>query len=129
MKQSEYRKDVEHAFGVLQAKYAIIKGLVRQWSVEDLKYNVDCVIILHNMRIMYESDMDELKIEDYDNTTQPTLDPNRNMSDVQQLINRHRQIQSHVGNEQLKVDLIEHIWNQYGANNVSNVLICLPQCM
>jgi hypothetical protein len=121
MKQSEYRKDVEHAFGVLQAKYAIIKGLVRQWSVEDLKYNVDCVIILHNMRIMYESDMDELKIEDYDNTTQPTLDPNRNMSDVQQLINRHRQIQSHVGNEQLKVDLIEHIWNQYGANNMSRM--------
>jgi hypothetical protein len=116
MKQSEYQKDVEHVFGVLQAKYTIIKGPVRQWSVEDLKYIVDCVIILHNMWIMYENDMDELKIEDYDDTTRPTLDPNRNMSDVQQLINRHRQIQSHVGNEQLKADLIEHIWNQYGAN-------------
>jgi hypothetical protein len=49
MKQSEYQKDVEHVFGVLQAKYTIIKGPVRQWSVEDLKYIVDCVIILHNM--------------------------------------------------------------------------------
>jgi hypothetical protein len=48
MKQSEYQKDVEHAFGVLQAKYTIIKG-PRQWSVEDLKYIVDCVIISHNM--------------------------------------------------------------------------------
>jgi hypothetical protein len=92
MKQSEYRKDEERAFGVLQAKYTIIKGPARQWSVEDLKYIVDCVIILHNMGIVYESGMDELRIDDYDDATWPTLDPNRNMLDAQQLINRHHQI-------------------------------------
>jgi hypothetical protein len=58
IKQCEYRKDVERSFGVLQAKYAIMKGPTRQWSVEDLKYIVDCVIILHNMGIMYESGME-----------------------------------------------------------------------
>jgi hypothetical protein len=36
-KQHEYRKDVERAFGVLQAKYAICKGPARLWSQEDLK--------------------------------------------------------------------------------------------
>jgi hypothetical protein len=86
IKQSEYQKDVEHAFGVLQAKYAIIKGSARQWSVEDLKYIVACVIILHNMGIMYESRMEELRIEDYDDATRPSLDPNRNVSAVDQLI-------------------------------------------
>jgi hypothetical protein len=116
MKQSEYRKDVERAFGVLQAKYAIIKGPARQWSVEDLKYIVDCVIILHNMGIMYESGMEELRIEDYDDARSPTLDHNRNVPYVHQLIDQHRQIQSRVGNEQIKADLIEHVWNQYGLN-------------
>jgi hypothetical protein len=109
IKQSEYRNDVERAFGVLQAKFAIIKGPVRQWSVVDLKYIVDCVIILHNMGIMYENGMEELRIEDYDDATRPTLDPNKNVHDVQQLIDRHRQIQSRVGNEQLEADLIKHI--------------------
>jgi hypothetical protein len=99
IKQSEYRKDVERAFGVLQAKFAIIKGPARQWSVVDLKFIVDYVIILHNMGILYENGMEELRIEDYDDATRPTLDPNRNVHDVQQLIDRHRQIQSHVRNE------------------------------
>jgi hypothetical protein len=99
IKQCEYRKDVERSFGVLQAKYAIMKGPTRQWSVEDLKYIADCVIILHNMGIMYESGMEELRIEDYDKATWPSLDPNRNVPNVQQLIDRHHQIQSRVGNE------------------------------
>jgi hypothetical protein len=68
------------------------------------------------MGIVYESGMEELRIEDYDDATRPSLDPNRNVPNVQQLIDHHRQIQSCVGNEQLKADLVEHVWNQYGAN-------------
>jgi hypothetical protein len=68
------------------------------------------------MGIMYESGMEELRIEDYDDATSPTLDPNRNVPYVHQLIDRHHQIQSRVGNEQIKADLIEHVWNQYGLN-------------
>jgi hypothetical protein len=61
------------------------------------------------MRILYENDMEELRIKDYDDATRPTFDPNRNVHEVQQLIDRHQQIQICVGNEQLKADLIEHI--------------------
>jgi hypothetical protein len=43
---------------------------------------VDCVIILHNIGIRYESDM-KLRIEDYDDATRPSLDLNRNVPDVQ----------------------------------------------
>jgi hypothetical protein len=53
-RQQMYRKDVERVFGVLQAKYAIIKRPARLWNQEDIKYIVDCVIILHNMSILYE---------------------------------------------------------------------------
>lgn len=112
--QSRYRKDVERAFGVLQAKYAIVKGPARLWSQEDLKYIVDCVIILHNMGILYEKDMEELRIEDYENATRANLDDHRDVPAVQELIQRHRQIQSRPSNEQLKNDLIEHVWNRHG---------------
>jgi hypothetical protein len=50
-KQSRYRKDVECVFGVMQAKYVIIKVPARLWSQKGLKYIVDYVIILHNMGI------------------------------------------------------------------------------
>jgi hypothetical protein len=115
LKQVEYQKDVEHAFGVLQAKYPIMKGPTRKWNPVALKYIVDCVIILHNMGIDYEKGMEELRIEDYDDATMPRLDPNRNVPEIHQLITRHRQIQCRQANEQLKVDLIEHVWNKFGA--------------
>jgi hypothetical protein len=74
--QSMYRKYVECVFGIMQAKYAIMKGPARLWSQEDLKYIVDCVIILHNMGIFYEQGMEDLRIEDYENATRGNLDNN-----------------------------------------------------
>jgi hypothetical protein len=44
--------------------------------VYDLEYIVDCVIILHNMGIMYEQGMEELQPEDYDDAFVPTLNAN-----------------------------------------------------
>jgi hypothetical protein len=67
------------------------------------------------MGILYERGMEQLRIEDYEEATQPRLDPNRNVPDVQQLIQRHRQIQSKATNEQLKLDLLEHVWSRLGS--------------
>jgi hypothetical protein len=107
--QSRYHKDVECAFGVMQPKYDIMKGPTRLWSQEDLKYIVDCVIILHNMGIYYEQGMEELSIDDYENATRANLDNNRDIPVVQELIQKHREVQSRPSNEQLKNDLIEHV--------------------
>jgi hypothetical protein len=79
-KQSRYRKNVEYAFVILQAKYEIMKGLARLWSQEYLKYIVDCVIILHNMGILYEQGMEELSIDDYENATRGNLDNDRDVT-------------------------------------------------
>jgi hypothetical protein len=59
--------------------------------------------------------MEDLRIEDYENATCGNLDNNRDVTVVQELIQRHRHIQSRPSNEQLNNDLIEHMWNMHGT--------------
>ncbi|XP_024159317.1 uncharacterized protein LOC112166673 [Rosa chinensis] len=56
--QEAYRKDAERAFGILQARWAIIRGPTRGWSKENLQYIMMTCIILHNMIVKDEHDED-----------------------------------------------------------------------
>ncbi|ETL28352.1 hypothetical protein L916_18272 [Phytophthora nicotianae] len=47
--QEGARKDVERGFGVLQSRWAIVKGPARFWSHKDLCMIMKACIILHNM--------------------------------------------------------------------------------
>ncbi len=47
--QEGARKDVERCFGVLQARFTIVKGLARFWKREDLHFIITVCVILHNM--------------------------------------------------------------------------------
>ncbi|XP_057780155.1 uncharacterized protein LOC130998766 [Salvia miltiorrhiza] len=49
--QEAARKDVERAFGVLQARWGIIKGSSRLWKQEHMSAIMFTCIILHNMII------------------------------------------------------------------------------
>ncbi|KAL4581375.1 hypothetical protein LXL04_017589 [Taraxacum kok-saghyz] len=57
MKQEACTKDVEHAFGVLQSRFAIVVGYAQLWRKEILHDIVTCCIIMHNMIIEYERDV------------------------------------------------------------------------
>jgi hypothetical protein len=119
-RQAEFCKDVEWTFGILQGHYGIIKGPASLWDQVDLKYIVDCIVILHNMGIEYERGLPQLLATDYEGATDPRLgNDNTNVPELALLMENHRRIQSRQGNEQLKLDLIEHIWSKYGdaANN------------
>ncbi|XP_073154135.1 uncharacterized protein [Henckelia pumila] len=50
-RQESARKDVERAFGVLQARWTIIRGPARSYYKNDLKNIMYTCIILHNMII------------------------------------------------------------------------------
>jgi len=51
------RKDVEQAFGVLQARFAIVRGPVQLYQPELLKDIMTTCIILHNIIVEDERDL------------------------------------------------------------------------
>ncbi|XP_047965897.1 protein ALP1-like [Salvia hispanica] len=54
-KQEAARKDVERAFGVLQSRWAIVKGSARLWFKEVIADVMYACIILHNMIVEQEA--------------------------------------------------------------------------
>jgi hypothetical protein len=47
--QEAIRKDVERAFGVLQARFSIVASPAKHWKLKDIRTVWRCCIILHNM--------------------------------------------------------------------------------
>ncbi|XP_008347755.2 uncharacterized protein [Malus domestica] len=71
-RQESYRKDVKRAFGILQARWAIVRGPARLWQTEDLHSIMMTCIILHNMILEDEYiEIEEDSNEDVDDD-QPT---------------------------------------------------------
>ncbi|XP_074321996.1 uncharacterized protein LOC141659144 [Apium graveolens] len=54
--QEGQRKDVKRAFGVLQSRFAIIRGPARFWDKGDFARIMRACIILHNMIVEDERD-------------------------------------------------------------------------
>ncbi|XP_061999153.1 uncharacterized protein LOC133716457 [Rosa rugosa] len=125
-KQEVYRKDVERAFGILQARFAIIRQPARGWERESLSTIMLACIILHNMIVKDERD-------DYYNGESDDDDPNPNRSrrarariydgpnlprnprtghiTMTEYMSRYQKIRSCVGNNNLRNDLIQHVWS------------------
>ena len=56
--QAAARKDVERAFGILQAQFAIVRGPARFWDQKMLWYIMHACVIMHNMIIENERGQD-----------------------------------------------------------------------
>ncbi|KAM3017736.1 hypothetical protein FF2_001592 [Malus domestica] len=65
--QDGCRKDVEHCFGILQARWAIVRGAARMFDVESLRSIMMTCIILHNMIVKDEYDYDA--VDEYEPDT------------------------------------------------------------
>ncbi|XP_021833408.1 uncharacterized protein LOC110773213 [Prunus avium] len=68
--QESYRKDVKRCFGILQARWAIIRGAARMFDEEVLRSIMMTCIILHNMIVEdeYDYEAEELYEPDPMNT-------------------------------------------------------------
>ncbi|KAL0011548.1 hypothetical protein SO802_006656 [Lithocarpus litseifolius] len=117
--QEAARKDVEHAFGVLQVWFAIVCGPSCFFHLEMLKDIMMACIILHNM-IVEDERHTHLGANDfhYDqiNDSGPEPVSHNPTCNLMQFIECHNSIRDRGIHSQLQVDLIEHLWQLQGQS-------------
>ena len=113
MKQEVCRKDVERAFGVLQSRFAIVKGPVRFWKKNVLHDIMTTCIILHNMIIEDERDL-HAPIEVEREVPVPEVDMvvDDNIR-FQEFLGRYRKIKDKEAHFSLRNALIDHLWEKH----------------
>lgn len=112
--QEAARKDIERAFGVLQSRFAIVRGPARFWDKKTLNNIMTCCVILHNMIIEDERDMNlEFFYDNVGSRVKPGRDPDR----IQAFLQTYRQIEDANTHHQLQEDLIEHHWQRHGQRH------------
>jgi hypothetical protein len=118
-RQEVCRKDVERCFGVLQARFAIIRNPCRQWRMQGISDIMFACCILHNMIID-----DESGVQGLENVLGAAFNDNVPMErglTFEQLLEHTQKIEDEDMHYSLRGDLIEHLWalkgeNMYGEN-------------
>ena len=98
--QKSARKDVERAFGVLQARFATVRGAACLWDEETLASIIKACIIIHNMIIEDEGDTSDIDFDGSEaNTLVLVLTDTR--QDLEEFIRNHHQIRDRGTHSQL----------------------------
>ncbi|XP_020262989.1 uncharacterized protein LOC109838970 [Asparagus officinalis] len=114
--QESTRKDVERAFGVLQSRFAIVRGPARSWDEKILKNIMQACIIMHNMIVEDERNDDYIDFT-YDAAEEaPTISVSHERTiDLCEFIQNHHRIRDRQTHSQLQLDLVEHLWERNGG--------------
>ncbi|XP_057427453.1 uncharacterized protein LOC130720774 [Lotus japonicus] len=117
--QEGCRKDIERAFGVLQARFKIIREPARFWDITDLGIIMRSCIILHNMIVEDERDSYAQRWTDFEQAEgSRSSTPQPYSTEVLPAFADHVRARSefHDPNvhHQLQADLVKHIWTKFG---------------
>ena len=112
--QEGARKDIERAFGVLQARWAIIRGPAYGWDRYRLKNIMMACIILHNMII--DDERGENLPYVYDSNGPPVQPFRSGTREQTDFIAAHHRLRDRDTAHKLKRDHIEHIWSLFGSS-------------
>jgi hypothetical protein len=124
-KQEGERKEVECAFGILQSRFGILRRPARLYEQGDLESIMLACIILHNMIIEDERDIeeDQLDLNEEANTYSVqggTISSSRVNPEMEEVLNRNKELRDCSAHKQLQEDLIEHIWQKFGHKYSQN---------
>nr|XP_025877665.1 putative nuclease HARBI1 [Oryza sativa Japonica Group] len=109
--QEAARKDVEQAFGVLQARFSIVRGPARFWKALTLNQIMRACIIMNNMIVEDERDGDFDLV--YDEMGEQVGGSHERTTNFNDFISQYEKIQDKEVHNQLREDLIEHLWNHH----------------
>ncbi|XP_048635061.1 putative nuclease HARBI1 [Brassica napus] len=125
--QEAIRKDVERAFGVLQARFAIVKNPALFWDKGKIGNIMRACIILHNKIVEDERDgytlsnLSEFQHGDDPGSSHVDLDFQTDIpSNITNMMGARSRIRDQHKHQQLKADLVEHIWHKFGHNEDIN---------
>ncbi|XP_057774813.1 uncharacterized protein LOC130993792 [Salvia miltiorrhiza] len=115
--QEAAHKDIERAFGVLQARWAIVKGPSRLWSKEEMSDIMFTCIILHNMIIEDEGEHAtqwEEEAADEALSSTATSRPRAGVPpDFRAFVARQTSLKDVEMHSRLTLNLNEHIWSRF----------------
>ncbi|XP_062205643.1 uncharacterized protein LOC133907585 [Phragmites australis] len=112
--QAALRKDVERAFGVLQARFAIVRGPARVWDQSTLHNIMTVCVIMHNMIIEDERGTAS-PVQVFDFMGEPTQVHRSGDEGVLHYVETTQAIRNRAVHCQLRADLVEHLWSIHGA--------------
>uniref|UniRef100_A0A0D3ARD5 DDE Tnp4 domain-containing protein n=1 Tax=Brassica oleracea var. oleracea TaxID=109376 RepID=A0A0D3ARD5_BRAOL len=122
-KQEAVRKDVERAFGVLQARFAIVKNHALFWDKTKIGKIMRACIILHNMIVEDERDKNtQFNVSEFlpgEDTRSSHVDLDFSLempTNIANMMGVRHDIRDARMHQKLKNDLVEHIWHKYGDN-------------
>ena len=124
-KQESARKDVERAFDILQAQFAIVRHPSLSWSIEQMWEIMNGYIIMHNMIIENECDPNVVlppQLTD-DHYIRNPFDGQGQLEPVvpgppqgfSEFLAVHQQIHDGDAHQQLQDDLVAHLWERHGG--------------
>jgi hypothetical protein len=112
-RQDGARKDVERAFGVLQSRFAIVRGPAKGWDHEEISDVMTACVILHNMIVEDERDNGGQNYT-YEAMGERVRVSRTHAEEMSAFIQMHKQIENRVEHSQLQDDLVEHLWQKFG---------------
>ena len=102
---------MERAFGVLQSRFAIVRGPAHFWDDITLGYIMKACVIMHNMIIEDEGEVDPKERFKYGGEN---VEPSHaHHPDLEEFIETHKKIRDNEIHHQLQEDLVEHLWQHH----------------
>lgn len=127
--QEALRKDVERAFGVLQARFAIVARPIKLWTLQKIGDVMKCCIILHNMIIADDKESGRAASFSCFDVSHGAGGEERHRAQFERIpvaeqqqhrqtfMERFRDVQSASDHGRLKHDLMKHLWNRHRLSN------------
>jgi hypothetical protein len=116
--QEEARKDVQCAFAVLQSRFPIVRGPIRFFQRATFGKILQACVILHNMAVQDEKGMASTYSEPNETSGITAVLPSNIKTGpanyLTNVLQRSAPICIQETHGQLRRDLIEHIWHQFG---------------